>query len=77
MSYFYLDLSCRECNVISLYFLCFSVNVYVCLVCCVSDSVCKLFDDTIRIFLGVVVISVEVLCWIHHVWSSNECVLCL
>ena len=37
-----------ECSVIPLYFLCCSVNGAVCLVCCVSDSVCE--------FLGVVVI---------------------
>ena len=40
--YFYLlyllDMNC-ECNVISLYFLCFSVNGSVCFVCCVSDRV--------------------------------------
>ena len=49
--YFYLlycllDMNC-ECNVISLYFLCFSVNGSVCFVCCVSDRVCKLFGETI------------------------------
>ena len=37
--YCLLDLSCCECNVISLYFLWCSVNGSVCLVCCVSDSV--------------------------------------
>ena len=37
----YLDLSCGECNVISLYFLCYSVNGSVCLVCCVFESVCE------------------------------------
>ena len=42
-------LSCGECNVISLYFLYFSVTGSVCLVCCVSDS-------SIRTILGVVVI---------------------
>ena len=49
---FPLDLSCAECNVISLYCLCFSVNLSICLVCCVSDSVCKLFSETIGIMLG-------------------------
>ena len=38
--YCLLDLSCGECNVISLYFLCCSVNRSV---CCVSDNVCELF----------------------------------
>ena len=42
--YFYfvllpLDLSCVECDVISLYFMYYSVNGSVCLVCCVFDSV--------------------------------------
>ena len=31
--YYLLDLSCGECDVISLYFMCCSVNVSVCLVC--------------------------------------------
>ena len=34
--------SCGKCNVISLYFLYCSVNGSMCLVCCVSDSVCVL-----------------------------------
>ena len=49
-----LDLSCSECNVILQYFLCFSVNGYVCLLCYVSDSVCELFAETIRKSLGAV-----------------------
>ena len=36
---------CGECNGISLYFMCCSVNGSVCLVCCVFDSVCELFDE--------------------------------
>ena len=40
-------MSCGECNVIALYFLCCSVNGSVCLVCCIFDSVCVLFGDTI------------------------------
>ena len=50
--YCLLDLGCGECKVISLYFLCFSVNGSVCLVWCVSDSVCELFDETIRNIFG-------------------------
>ena len=34
-----MDLSCSECDVISLYFICCSVNGAVSLVCCVFDSV--------------------------------------
>ena len=36
------------CYVISLYFVRFSVGVFVCLVCCVFDRVCELFGETIR-----------------------------
>ena len=37
-----------ECDVVSLYVLCCPVNGTVCLVCCVFDSVCELFVETIR-----------------------------
>ena len=40
----------------SLYFLCCSVNVSVCLVCCVLDSVCELFGETIRNVFGCVLL---------------------
>ena len=33
-----------------------SVNVYACLVCCVFDSVCKLFGERIRNILRVVAV---------------------
>ena len=51
--YFYffyslLDLRSSECDVVSLYVVCCSVNVSVCFVCCVFDSVCELFGGTIR-----------------------------
>ena len=36
--------------------MCCSVNVSVCFVCCVLDSVCELFGEIIRICLGVVAI---------------------
>ena len=51
-----MHLSCGEYNVISFYVLCFSVNGSVCRVCCVSDSVCELFGETIQNIYGVVVI---------------------
>ena len=44
--------SCGECDVIPLYFMCFSVNVSVCLLCCMFDSVCELFGETIRNMFG-------------------------
>ena len=52
--YCLLDLRSGECNVISLYVLCCSVNGSVCLVCCVFDSVRELFDETIRNMFGCV-----------------------
>ena len=55
---------------------CFSVNVSVCFVCCVFDSVCELFCETILLLNVMDVFSVVVLCWIDHVWSSKECVYC-
>ena len=56
-----------ECNVVSLYVLGCSVNGSVCFVCCVFDSVCELFDETIRNMFGcvcylVVDIVMELLC---------------
>ena len=45
--YSFLDLRSSECNVISLYVVCCSVNVSVCCVCCVFDSVCELFGKII------------------------------
>ena len=50
--YCLLGLSCVESNVIPLYVLCFAVNGYVCLVCCVSDNVCDMFDETICNMFG-------------------------
>ena len=47
-----LDLSCGECDVISVYFMCCSVSVSVWLVCCVFDIVCELFGETIRNMFG-------------------------
>ena len=50
--YSLLDLRSSECNVVSLYVVCFSVIVSVCFVCCVLDSVCELFGETIRNVFG-------------------------
>ena len=47
-----LDLKSSECDVVSLYVVCCSVNVSVCFVCCVLDSVCELFGGTIRNVFG-------------------------
>ena len=47
-----LDLRSSECKVVSLYVVCCSVNVSVCFVCCVLDSVCELFGETIRNVCG-------------------------
>ena len=52
MFYCLLDLRSGECNVVSLYVLCFSVNGSVCFVCCVFDSVCELFGEVVGGWLG-------------------------
>ena len=69
-------------------FLCFSVYISVCLVCCVLDSVCELFGETIRNVFGcgaVLLLNVmdvfsvgggallDRLCMVFH----KMCVLCL
>ena len=54
--YCLLDLSCSECDVLSLYFMCCPVNGSVCLVCCMFDSVCELFGEQFAMCLGVVAI---------------------
>ena len=78
-----LDLRSSECDVVSLYVMCCSVNVSVCFVYCVFDSVCELFGETIRNVFGcssILLLNVmellEVLYWIDHVWYSIECVCC-
>ena len=43
-------MSCGECDVISLFFLCFSVNGSV--LSCVFSSVCELLGETICNMLG-------------------------
>ena len=43
-----------ECDVVSLYVLCFSVNGSVCFMGCVFDSVCELFGETIHNMFGCV-----------------------
>ena len=50
--YSLLDLRSSECDVVSLYVVCCSVNVSVCFVCCVFDRVCELFGETIRNVFG-------------------------
>ena len=70
--YCVLDLSCGECNVITLYFLCCSVNGSVCPVCCVSDSVCELLGKQFAIYLGVVVIYKNILNLIQHIEDEHK-----
>ena len=47
-----MDLRSSECDIVSLYVVCCSVNVSVCFLCCVFDSVCELFGETIRNVFG-------------------------
>ena len=51
-------MSCSECNVISFYFMCGSVNGSVCLVCCKFVSVCSP-----HVFFCVIV---------HTIWSGKS-----
>ena len=53
--YCLLDLSCGACDVISMYFMCCSLNGSVCLVCCVFDRVVNCLGKQFTICLGVVV----------------------
>ena len=76
---------CSECGVISLYYLCYSVNLYVCLVCCVFvNCLVKQFamclDVVAVLLLNVMdVLSVgggallDIPCMAFHIM----CVLCL
>ena len=50
--YSLLDLRSSDCNVVSLYVVCCSVNVHVCSVCCVFGSVYELFGEAIRNVFG-------------------------
>ena len=54
--YSLLDPRYSECDVVSLYVVCCSVNVSVCFECCMFYSVCELFGETNRFFFGVVAI---------------------
>ena len=63
--YCLLNLTSGECDVISLYCMCCSVNGSVCLVCCVFDGVCELFGETIRKMFGCSCYFV-VACYIYH-----------
>ena len=56
LCFMFLDLRSSECDVVSLYAVCCSVNVSVCFVCCVLDSVCELFGEQLAMCLGVVAI---------------------
>ena len=76
--YCLLDLSCSECDVISLYFMCCSVNGSVCVVCLTVFVNCLV--KQFAMCLDVVAISLlnvmDVLCWIDRVWSSKGCACC-
>ena len=54
--YYLLDLSCGECYVITLYFVRYSVDVSVCFVCYVFDSVFECLVKQLAMCLGVVAI---------------------
>ena len=58
-----------ECDVLSLYVLCCSVNGSVCFVCCVFDSVCELFGETIRNMFVILLLNVMEL--LSVVWRCS------
>ena len=71
-------MNCGECDVMSMYFLYFSVNVSVCLVCWVLDSVCELFGERdlshFYCWVGVLVLCL----WsCGRIWSGCEFVVVL
>ena len=75
--------SCGECYVISSYFICYSVGVSVCLVCCEFVNIWwnnSQYVLVLSIFccwmLWLCLVWVVVLCWIAHVWYSKECACC-
>ena len=73
MFYYLLDLRSGECDVVSLYVLCCSVNGSVCFV--KQFAIC--LDVCAILLLNVMdLLSVKVLYWIDHVWSSKECMCC-
>ena len=74
MFYCLLDLSCGECNVISLYFMCCSVNVSVCLVCLTVFVNC-LVKQFLAICLGVVVISLLNVMEVFSVGGGGDALL--
>ena len=81
--YCLLDLSYGECNVISLYFLCCSVNGSVCLVCCVFvNCLVKQFAIFLSVVVTLLLNVMEVLSvgggalLDRSLWSSKEFVCC-
>ena len=60
-------------------FLCCSVTGYVCLVCltvfvnCLVKQFAMCLGVVANLLLYMCLVWVEVLCWIHRVWSSTEC----
>ena len=79
MFYSLLDLRSSECDGVSLYVVCCSVNVFVCFVCCVLDSVCELFSCVVNVYLDhlkfcvVCINSRRYVCCSECDVVSNEC----
>ena len=71
--YYFLDLCCGKCNIISLYFLYRSI-------CCLGCYVFAIFLGMFAILLLNVMELLsggkEVICWLYHIWSSKECMCC-
>ena len=75
MFYCLLNLSCGECYVISLYFVCCSVGVSVCLVCCVFVNclVAILLLNVMAVFSVGGGVLLDRPCMVFH----RMCVLCM
>ena len=67
-------MSSGECDVVSLYVLCCSVNGSVCFVCCVFvNCLVKQFAICLLLKCGW---RCSIIYWIDHAWSSKACVCC-
>ena len=75
--YCFLDMTCGECNVIFLYFLCFSVNGSICLVCSESDSVCEILGVFLLNVMEVLNVGGGALLDGPCMVFLRKCVLCL
>ena len=72
-----MDLRSSECDIVSFYVVCCSVDLSVCFVNCLVKqfAMCVVAILLLNV-MDVFSVCVVVLCWIDYVWSSKECVCC-